>query len=196
MKIVKQKLYCYVDETGQDTYGEKFIVVSIVVADEREKVFDLLEEAEVKSGKTKRKWIKTRSAERDKYLKLALPQSKLKGKIFYRIFHNSKEYEDLMVLVIAQAINLYIERNGFSDYKATVVIDGLKVTEAKRVAKSLRLLGIKTRRVRGEKDESNALLRLADALAGLIREADEGNKNYDKLVNKLQKEKVVNELLA
>lgn len=167
MKIVKQKLYCYVDETGQDTYGEKFIVVSIVVA-----------------------------GERDKYLKLALPQSKLKGKIFYRIFHNSKEYEDLMVLVIAQAINLYIERNDIIDYKATIVIDGLKATEAKRVAKSLRLLGIKTRRVRGEKDESNALLRLADALAGLIREADEGNDHYDKLVNRLQREKVVNELLA
>lgn len=193
---MKQKLYCYVDETGQDTYGEKFIVVSIVVANEREKVFDLLEEAEIKSGKTKRKWIKTRSDERDKYLKLALPQSKLKGKIFYRIFHASKEYEDLMVLVIAQAINLYIERNNITDYKTTIVIDGLKATEAKRVAKSLRLLGIKTRRVRGEKDESNSLLRLADALAGLIREADEGNKNYDKLVNKLQEEKVVNELLA
>ena len=50
-----KKLYCYVDETGQDTYGEKFIVVSIVVSDEREEVLDLLEEAEVKSGKTKRK---------------------------------------------------------------------------------------------------------------------------------------------
>lgn len=37
---------------------------------------------------------------------------------------------------------------------------------------------------------------LSDALAGLIREADEGNDQYDKLVNKLQKEKVVNELLA
>lgn len=196
MKTIKQKLYCYIDETGQDTYGEKFIVVAIVVADEREKVLDLLEEAEAKSGKTRRKWIKTRSAERDRYLEMALPPSQLKGKIYYRIFHKSKEYEDLMVLVIAQAINLYIERNGISDYKATIVIDGLKDTEAKRVAKSLRLLGIKTRRVRGEKDESNALLRLSDALAGLIREADEGNDQYDKLVNKLQKEKVVNELLA
>ncbi|MBI2600122.1 DUF3800 domain-containing protein [Candidatus Daviesbacteria bacterium] len=195
MKLVKQKLYCYVDETGQDTYGEKFIVVSIVVADEREEVLDLLEKAEVKSGKTRRKWIKTRSAERNRYLEMVLPGSELKGKIYYRIFHNSKEYEDLMVLVIAQAINLYIDRNKIADYKATIVIDGLKDTEAKRVSKSLRLLGIKTRKVRGERDESNALLRLSDALAGLIREADEGNSEYTKLVNKLQKNKVVNELL-
>jgi len=101
-----------------------------------------------------------------------------------------------MVLVIAQAINLYIERNDIKEYKATIVIDGLKKTEAKRVAKSLRLLGIKIRKVRGEKDESNALLRLSDALAGLIREADEGSDQYKRLVNKFQKEKVINELLA
>lgn len=190
-----KKLYCYVDETGQDTYGEKFIVVSIVVSDEKDVVLDLLEEAEVKSGKTKRKWIKTRSKERARYLELT-PQKELKGKIYYRIFHNSKEYEDLMVLVIAQAINLYVERNSIKEYKATIVIDGLKKTEAKRVAKSLRLLGIKIRKVRGEKDESNALLRLSDALAGLIREADEGSDQYKRLVNKFQKEKVISELLS
>lgn len=191
----KQKLYCYVDETGQDTCGEKFIVVSIVVADDREDILGLLESAEIKSGKTKRKWIKTRFSERDKYLELALPPNKIKGKVFYRIFHASKEYEDLMVLVIAQAINIFINKNNITEYKATIVIDGLKSTEAKRVSKSLRLLGIKIRKVRGEKDESNALLRLSDSLAGLIREANEGNGQYEKLVNKLQKDRIVNELL-
>jgi hypothetical protein len=30
----KQNLYCYVDETGQDTNG-KFFVVSVVIADSR-----------------------------------------------------------------------------------------------------------------------------------------------------------------
>ena len=194
--MAPKKLYCYVDETGQDTKGEKFIVVSIVVAEEKGKVLDFLEEAEVESGKHKRKWIKTRLTERDKYLKAVLPKAQLQGKIYYRIFHNSKEYEDLMVLVIAQAINLYIKKKDITEYKATIIIDGLKKAEAKRVAKSLRLLGIKTRKVRGERDESNALLRLSDALAGLIREADEGNDHYNKMVNKLQKEKVVNELLA
>lgn len=196
MSASRQKLYCYVDETGQDTYGEKFIVVSIVVADERDEVLDLLEKAEAKSGKTRRKWIKTRSAEREKYLKLALPEDKLKGKVYYRIFHDSKEYEDLMVLVIAQAINLYVNKNDIVGYKATIIIDGLRTTEAKRVSKSLRLLGVKIRKVRGEKDESNALLRLSDAVAGLIREADEGNDRYNKVVSKLQKERVINELLS
>lgn len=45
-------------------------------------------------------------------------------------------------------------------------------------------------------DESNALLRLTDILAGLIRETEEGNTNYSKLTEKLEKEGVINELQA
>lgn len=188
-----KKLYCYVDETGQDTFGNMFIVVAIVVDNERDMILDFLEEAERKSGKTRRKWIKTRTAEKDRYLDMAI-SSHLKGKIYFRIFHDTKEYEDLMVLVIGQSINLYTEAHHLTTYKATIVIDGLKQTEAKRVAKSLRQLGVKIRKVRGEKDESNALLRLSDAIAGLTREATEGVENYNKLLKKLTKEKVINEL--
>ena len=188
-----KKLYCYVDETGQDTLGNMFIVVAIVVDDERDKILDSLEEAERKSGKTRRKWIKTRTAERDRYLDMVI-SSELKGKIYFRIFHDTKEYEDLMVLVIGQSINLYVESHHLASYKATIVIDGLKQTEAKRVSKSLRQLGVKIRKVRGEKDESNALLRLSDAIAGVTREATEGVENYNKLLKKLTKKKVINEL--
>lgn len=189
-----QKLYCYVDESGQDTIGKLFIIVSIVVDNEKEGILTSLEEAEKKSGKTKRKWIKTRNAERNKYLDMALASPKLKPKIYYRIFRNTKEYEDLMVLVIGKSINLYSEAHGITVYKATIVIDGLKKTETRRVAKSLRQLGVKIHKVRGERDESNAFLRLSDAMAGLIREATEGVENYNKRVKKLVKEKVINEL--
>lgn len=188
------KLYCYVDETGQDTIGKLFIIVSIVVDNEREEILTILEEAEKKSGKTKRKWIKTRNAERNKYLDMALASPKLKRKIYYRIFHNTKEYEDLMVLVIGKSVNLYTEAHYITEYKATIVIDGLKKTETRRVAKSLRQLGVKIHKVRGERDESNAFLRLSDAMAGLIREASEGIEDYNKRIKKLVKEKVINEL--
>lgn len=40
------KLYCYVDETGQDTMGQLFIVVAVIVASERDKLDRYLEEAE------------------------------------------------------------------------------------------------------------------------------------------------------
>jgi superfamily II DNA/RNA helicase len=189
-----KKLYCYVDETGQDTNGRLFIIVSIVVEDEREELLVSLEQAEKKSGKTKRKWIKTRNAERIKYLDMILASRKLKRKIYYSIFHNTKEYEDLMVLVLGQSINLYAEANNITEYKATIVIDGLKKTETRRVAKSLRQLGVKTHKVRGERDQSNALLRLSDAVAGFIREATEGTEAYRRRVKKLIKEKIINEL--
>jgi len=135
-----------------------------------------------------------RTAERNKYIEMSLSASQFKGRIFYQIFANTREYEDLMVLVIGKALNLYTEVHNITKYKATIVIDGLRQAEAKRVAKSLRQLGVRIRKVRGEKDESNALLRLADAVAGLVREGSEGKENYTKIVKKLTKEKVVSEL--
>lgn len=68
------KLYCFVDETGQDTLGALF-VVAIVVTDERqqelEKYLEILERA---SGKHKRKWVKSRDQERQMYIRALLDQ--------------------------------------------------------------------------------------------------------------------------
>src|SRR5947208_1431002 len=113
MSVVK--LYCYVDETGQDTLGKLFIVVSIVVENNKEGILTFLEEAEKKSGKTRRKWIKTRDAERTKYLDMTLSDPRLRRNIYYHIFHNTKEYEDLIVLTIGKSINLYVQSHSIID---------------------------------------------------------------------------------
>ncbi len=47
-----QKLYCYVDETGQDTQGALFLVALVIVGQEREKLRKLLRSLEGRSGKT------------------------------------------------------------------------------------------------------------------------------------------------
>ena len=50
----KQKLYCYVDETGQDI-GSKFFLVSVVILEkERDEIRQKLRELEKLSGKNKR----------------------------------------------------------------------------------------------------------------------------------------------
>lgn len=49
----KQKLYCYVDENGQDTKGDIFIVSVVVTGKERDRLLNLCEEIEVESGKGK-----------------------------------------------------------------------------------------------------------------------------------------------
>lgn len=191
---MKQKLYCYVDETGQDTKGGLFIVVALVTGNEKGELELFLENVEQKSGKGKRKWIKSRTKEKDKYLELALVPNYLKGKVFYRIQKNTKAYEAQTVIAIEQALRQYISSRNIKDYKTTIVIDGLSETVGLRVGSALRRAGIKTRRVRGEKDESNALLRLTDTVAGLIRETEEGKETYSKLTRKLEKEGVLNEL--
>jgi hypothetical protein len=42
----KQKLYCFVDETGQDTKGESFLVSVIVTEEEYDRVNQVLLEIE------------------------------------------------------------------------------------------------------------------------------------------------------
>ena len=192
--FAKQKLYCYVDETGQDTEGRLYIVATVVVGDERDSLNDFLGEAEAKSGKTRRKWTKSRDKERHQYIELALIPRQFKGKIFYKIYKDSKAYEDLMVLVIGRAINIYTTTRDITDYKATIVIDGLQDRVQKRVTKSLRQLGIKMRKVVGGRDESSPLLRLADNLAGMIRESEENKGDYKKIVSKLSDQGVISEL--
>ncbi len=46
-----QKIYCYVDETGQDTHGDLFIVSVIVSDQERNQVIALCEKIEQETGK-------------------------------------------------------------------------------------------------------------------------------------------------
>lgn len=189
-----KKLYCYVDETGQDTKGELFIVVALITGKERDELEAFLEKTETISGKGKRKWIKSRTKEKNEYLKLALVPNHLKGKVFYRIQENTKAYEAQTVIAIEQALHLYISFQKIVDYRATIVIDGLSGAAELRVGSALRRAGIRTRKVRGEKDESNALLRLTDMVAGLIREKQEREEIYSKLTKKLEKEGVLHEL--
>src|SRR5438105_2668794 len=66
-KPKKPKLYCYVDETGQDTYGNFFIVSVVVTGDVRESLVARLEQIEKASGKGNVKWTNSRSSFRVAY---------------------------------------------------------------------------------------------------------------------------------
>mgnify|MGYP001561723993 CR=1 FL=1 len=52
----KNKLYCYVDENGQDTKGKIFIVSVVVTTKERNELLILCEHLEKITGKRKDKW--------------------------------------------------------------------------------------------------------------------------------------------
>ena len=79
------KLYCYVDETGQDTTG-KFFIVAIVVADKRrDDLQQWLEAIERDSGK-RTKWMKTSDKSRCAYIE-ALIDGEPPAQIYAKTYH-------------------------------------------------------------------------------------------------------------
>jgi hypothetical protein len=172
------KIYCYVDESGQDTLGKLFIVAVVVIGPERDQILAELECIEGKTGKGFRKWRKTSLSIKLSYMEAILAHPSLKNSLFYAHHRNSTAYRELTINTVATAIKQV--RQG--EYQATVIVDGLRDTEIPRFARGLRARGVKLVKMRGSKDQSNAFIRLADALAGLMRDVIE-NQPY---TNKLQ----------
>ena len=82
-----QKLYCYVDESGQDTQGKSFWVsVIIVLQEERDILETLLENVEKQVHKRKFKWKSTHYKVKTKYIQEMLNIKILRSNIFYS-FH-------------------------------------------------------------------------------------------------------------
>lgn len=67
-----QKLYCYIDESGQDTKGILFVVSILVLEHERDILLKDLEDVEQKSNKRNVKWHKARPQFRQAYIELLL----------------------------------------------------------------------------------------------------------------------------
>lgn len=197
MSAKTHKLYCYVDETGQDA-GSNFFIVSIIVTDNQQIELEAkLEKIEQSSGKRLLKWIKTKDQLRKDYINAIINDSSLPMLIYVVSTEGESQiYTVQEVMATAQAIYAYREENNIDekDYKATITVDGLSKSVALRMGSSLRKLGIQTRKVIGLRDESSAIIRLADAIAGLAREAYEGKSDYKALEKKLEKSNKLHKL--
>ena len=181
-----QKLYCYVDETGQDTKGRLYIVVAVATTEPREQLYEALEAAEHESGKGKRKWHHNSTQKRDSYIAKTL-QAGIHLHVYYQVFEGPElSYEMTTVLATANAINSFVQRENITNYKATIIIDGLPRSMQGRVGKLLRNSGIKTKSVRGERDETNPGIRLADAVAGLLRQSYQGDAHFQAIKEELE----------
>src|SRR5688572_30021138 len=88
----KQKLYCYVDETGQDSASQMFFVVAIVSREEQDRLRDALAMIEEEAGTGHRKWHKSRSSRRLRYLKLVLEQRIAVGEVFFGSYQKPLPY--------------------------------------------------------------------------------------------------------
>lgn len=119
-----QQLYCYVDESGQDTRGRLFVVSVVIAGSERDRLRDLCERIEQTSLKGVWKWTRVSRERQMAYARQMVAEPELRGK------------------------------------------------------------GIRTRKVRGARDESDALIRLADGVCGLVRAAEEGQPEMRRLLER------------
>lgn len=177
-RIKTEKLYVYVDETGQDTKGEIFIVSVVVAKKDHLELQKYLEEIEMETGKKATKWNKAKVDYRIIYLEKVFSNNKLKNAVFYSLARETKMYRDTTIVTIASATNEVRSRD---KYKASIFIDGLQKAEVLLVGKGLRRVGLCIEKVRGVRDESNSIIRLADSIAGLVRKNEEGVEYARKL---------------
>lgn len=173
-----EKLYCYVDESGQDTKGRLFIVSVIITKDDRDEICNLIEELEKRSGKKATKWLRSKVKIKIAFIKAVINSRSFRGKIYFTIVKNNTNYQQITFEAIALAIRC---AKTTDKYKASIFIDGLSRPAEKSAGPIIRNLGIRTEKVRGVIDESYPLIRLADAMAGLIKEKCEGIGYAEKL---------------
>lgn len=185
-----QKLYCYVDETGQDIGSEFFIVVAVVSDKEQDLLRNQLLEIEYLSKIGRRKWHKSRPDRRKQYLQLVLEKGIGKGEVYFGRFKKPLPY----FLPTMETIEKAIFNKGKENYKAIVYIDGIDKKKAAELTNALRLRGIKLELVRNRRDESEPLIRLADRWAGCIRAAFLERKDEKELLEEAKNREFLREI--
>lgn len=180
-----EKIYCYVDESGQHTKGEYFLVSVLIADEDRATLEKTLLSIEAQSRKRHLKWSKTKNEYRIAYLKSVINSDLFKNRLYSAYYENSQDYVGLTISGTAKAIQAYIGED--TEYKATVLVDGLQRSEVKRFAVGLRKEGIRTQKVVGRDDTKDAFIRLADALCGLVSYAMQDRSEYRKLFEEAQR---------
>lgn len=185
-----QKLYCYVDETGQDTGGKLFLVSVIIPGSQREDLRNKLRKIEQVSGKRSKEWMKTTRTQRKKYMEAVIADSDFAKNIFYSKYHDTRAYVDLTILTTAKSLL----QKAQPPYETTVFVHGLRRAERHRFAAGLRKLKVKVRKVRGVKGSSDEFIRLADAIAGFVRDGLEEDQIMKFLYERAKQNKIIQEI--
>lgn len=163
----------YFDESGQDTKGRLFIVAGVAVEDSS-KFRQLCESAEEISGKRKTKWGKADKNKRLSYLRTVIQHAASQNvTLFYKVFRKTTDYDAATIETIAETIRM-LRPSGSRVY---IYVDGLAKTKRGDYKTGLRKRSCSVRKVSGiRKDENEPLIRLADGVAGALRDwlDDEG----------------------
>ena len=148
---------------------------------------------EHESGKRKLKWNKTNRESRMTYWRLIIADVNFRGTLCYTQSTPplDPEFDARTLLSIAKAINW---KSRAIHYTSDIYVDGISDKMKIAYANELRKIGVRVRQVRSLRDENSALIRLADSLAGLAREASEGNPEAVVILRQALKRRIVAEL--
>lgn len=99
-----QKMYCYVDESGQDDTSKFFVVVAVVSTKDQERLRNQLIEIEEVARTHAFKWHKTRHDRRMRYLTLVLERKIAKGDVFTAHYAKPLPYFFPIIKILETAI--------------------------------------------------------------------------------------------
>ena len=111
------------DESGQDTKGELFLVAVVVTSEQRDALVAEAGQIEARTGKGIKKWRKAVFARKIEYLRAVLSSPLFRDSLFFANYEDTRAYLDLTILTTARAL---LQKAGDSPYKATVIVDGLR----------------------------------------------------------------------
>lgn len=176
------KLFCYVDESGQDTFAQPdrdkiFIVGVVTLTGDQDEFWRLCESYESASKKGIFKWSKAQHQTRMRFLRLIFADDRFEGALRYSIFHSitKKQFQEATILTIARAI----KSTNVGEVKTRnpeIYVDGLSKENRRKWGAALKGQGISGHTMHGiPKDENHPLIRLADTIAGFVRDCVEIN---------------------
>lgn len=187
----RRKLYCYVDETGQDTSSKFFVVVAVVSDAEQEKLRQELLEVERAAGTGNRKWHKSRPERRLQYLFSVMQRGLGVGEVFFGSYPKPLPYFFPFLEVLEFAIKSVA---GEGEYTTKVFVDGIDRNKARELTNALRLRGVSLEMVQSRRDESEPIIRLADMWAGCIRAAQLGFASEERIVSKARRMRILRDI--
>jgi len=84
-----------------------------------------------------------------------------------------------------------VEKVAEPDYKATIIVDGLEGRQKQLFTNQIRSLGVRHKTVRGVRDETDAFIRLADALCGFTRAGLHDHSVFASMLKQAQDKKYI-----
>lgn len=154
-------------------------------------MIEALHEIEHSSKKRLGKWHKTKFEIRIAYIEAVLADPLFAEAVYFSHHAGSQDYFDLTIQTTAEAIRF---KTVSENYTATITVDGLKGAEINQFKRRLKDLNISVRKVRGARDESDPLIRMADAFAGFIRDYLEGQQYARDLYERAVRARILREI--